>query len=188
MTTGRTFRQRKPAQLQPYTTEQSRYARTLLANGWKGALVAGLARGGSLSTDELRRRKEEADKAPRDNLGGWLELESGQKVGRVQEEGESSESGSEASVDGETLLERRASKVNRRERKESRLGKPRKRPRDNRGTDSGCESSWVACLSMPPVADNDPLNLDRSRTPSDRTPTREGPRTNGQGPQPVQRR
>ncbi|GAA5839103.1 hypothetical protein JCM9279_002597 [Rhodotorula babjevae] len=73
---GRSFRQRTAAQLAPYSTEHQRYAVSLLRNGWEGAVVRGLPRGHEEDgEDEVRRRKEaadKADKARRERLGGWL--------------------------------------------------------------------------------------------------------------------
>ncbi|KAK4052339.1 hypothetical protein OIO90_004420 [Microbotryomycetes sp. JL221] len=74
----RSLRTRSVAQLRPYTLEQAKYTRSLLKNGWRGAVVA-LKRGHELTTDELRQRKEEANARPRDDLNGWLELAEGQQ-------------------------------------------------------------------------------------------------------------
>jgi hypothetical protein len=77
---GRSFRNRTAAQLNPYSIEQAKYTRSLLRNGWQGAVVAGPRRGEE-TPEELHRRKLAAAQAPKDDLGGWLEYEDGQIVG-----------------------------------------------------------------------------------------------------------
>ncbi|GAA5891519.1 hypothetical protein JCM8208_007311 [Rhodotorula glutinis] len=93
---GRSFRQRTAAQLAPYSTEHQRYAVSLLRNGWEGAVVRGLPRGHEEDgEDEVRRRKEAAEKAERvrrARLGGWLVDE--------EEEGEGGDEGSTPRVGG----------------------------------------------------------------------------------------
>ncbi|GAA6014496.1 hypothetical protein JCM10207_001627 [Rhodosporidiobolus poonsookiae] len=129
---GRSFRTRTAAQLNPYTTEQVRYTRSLLKNGWEGAVVRG-KKAVEETAEELRRRKEEMARRPRDSLGGWLvdEVEGTQQEeegGRGGEADSEDEDMSDASADGLTLLVREA----RRKEKMSRaadaalLGKKRK--------------------------------------------------------------
>lgn len=82
---GRSLRQRTAAQLKPYSTEQQRYTVRLLRNGWEGAVVRGVPTGAEaegLSADEVRRRKEVAERRERERrerLGGWL-VEEGEEA------------------------------------------------------------------------------------------------------------
>lgn len=106
----RAFRNRTAAQLKPYSIENAKYTRTLLKNGWQGAVVAGL-RGVEESESQMRRRKELGVNLPRDNLQGWLEYEAGQRVAYNDESGEERESDSgEDSLGGDDILEREARK------------------------------------------------------------------------------
>ncbi|KAK4705089.1 hypothetical protein P7C70_g1116, partial [Phenoliferia sp. Uapishka_3] len=138
----RSFRSRTKAQLNPFTVEQSLYTRSLLKNGWQGAVVAGVPRGRDLSSAELQRKKEEAESRPKDSLGGWLEFEEGK--GQIVDDfggsgGRGEEESSDGSVDGETLLEREARKKERMERDIVRAFGERKRRRevDSRESDDG---------------------------------------------------
>lgn len=113
-TTSRALRNRTAAQLNPYSIEQARYARTLLKNGWQGAVVAG-PRAVELSAEELHRKKMAHEQAPKDSLGGWLQHEEsgptteGDSEGPLvlEETGSPFASRSE-SEDGDMLLERLA--------------------------------------------------------------------------------
>lgn len=177
---GRTFRKRTTAQLQPYTLEQTKYTRTLLQNGWQGAVVAGLPRGGDLSADELRRRKQLAERAPKDDLGGWLEFSQGQAVGTSKGKGKerarevSNDDDDEVEVDGETLLEREARRKERMARDVERALGSRKRATrdqsdsDSRGQSPACPASGAQseCLCRFWRAQ---LNEDQSRTATRRT-------------------
>ncbi|SDA02322.1 BZ3501_MvSof-1269-A2-R1_Chr12-3g03542 [Microbotryum saponariae] len=62
---GRALRQRTLAQLNPYSIEQARYTRTLLKNGWQGAVVAGVRKGDEMTKEEMMRKKEELRKKAR---------------------------------------------------------------------------------------------------------------------------
>ncbi|GAA6037754.1 hypothetical protein JCM8097_002325 [Rhodosporidiobolus ruineniae] len=130
---GRSFRTRTAAQLKPYSTEQLKYTKTLLRNGWEGAVVRGL-RPVEETPEELRRRKLEQMGTKKDSLGGWLveEEEESQAPSQAlpaparrrssdyedaeEHEEEDDLSGSEGSVDGLTMLEREARRKERLER------------------------------------------------------------------------
>lgn len=109
----RAFRNRTAAQLNPYSIENAKYTRTLLKNGWQGAVVAGL-RGVEESESQMRRRKELGESLPKDNLQGWLEYEAGQQVAYKDESGQKrSWESDEDSLDGDDILEREARKERR---------------------------------------------------------------------------
>ncbi|KAM0752919.1 hypothetical protein T439DRAFT_378677 [Meredithblackwellia eburnea MCA 4105] len=130
----RSFRTRTAAQLKPYSVEQFKYTKTLLKNGWRGAVVAG-PRKAELSAEEMKRRREAADGRERDSLGGWLEFqeERGEDVddenarraplrdddefdfNKRGESDEDEDSRDQESLDGDDLLEleARKSKLNR---------------------------------------------------------------------------
>ncbi|GAA6053760.1 hypothetical protein JCM3770_005104 [Rhodotorula araucariae] len=135
---GRALRTRTAAQLKPYSVEQQRYTVRLLRNGWEGAVVRGV-KGGELSAEERRRRKEEAERRPRDSLGGWLvdgEAEADSEglsrrakdagmapVGRYERdeeygggEDDDEEEDGDVEMDGMDLLEREARRKERMER------------------------------------------------------------------------
>lgn len=103
---GRSLRNRTAAQLKPYSIENAKYTRTLLKNGWQGAVVAG-PRVFEETALERQKKKEEMERAPKDDLGGWLEYEGGQRVA-MRSDGIAMEYSDEDSVDGEELLEREA--------------------------------------------------------------------------------
>ncbi|GAA5872737.1 hypothetical protein JCM1840_004505 [Sporobolomyces johnsonii] len=107
---GRSFRTRTAAQLKPYSTEQFRYTKSLLRNGWEGAVVAGPRRVEE-SAEELRRKKLQQEQKGKDDLGGWLVLGEGQES-RAGDSGGDGMSGveeeEEDSADGLSLLEREA--------------------------------------------------------------------------------
>ncbi|SCZ94370.1 BZ3500_MvSof-1268-A1-R1_Chr12-2g03853 [Microbotryum saponariae] len=123
---GRALRQRTLAQLNPYSIEQARYTRTLLKNGWQGAVVAGVRKGDEMTKEEMMRKKEELRKKGKDDLGGWLEFEEGEMVRRGQDGSRRMDteqtSGSE---DGEALLEREARRRKRMQREVARAMGPR---------------------------------------------------------------
>lgn len=125
---GRSLRNRTAAQLNPYSIEQARYARTLLRNGWQGAVVAG-PRAIELSAEEMRRKKLESDRAPKDNLGGWLEFEQApeRRLSPIRSLRTTSSSSSPSSEDGQALLARQALK--RRHRSLSTGSLPQKKQR-----------------------------------------------------------
>ncbi|BGP51428.1 hypothetical protein JCM10450v2_007370 [Rhodotorula kratochvilovae] len=125
------------AQLKPYSVEQQRYTVRLLKNGWEGAVVRGV-KGGELSAEELKRRKEEAERRPRDSLGGWLVDGEGEaegssprpprearreRVGRYERDEEyeggvedEEDDDEDVEMDGMDLLEREARRKERMER------------------------------------------------------------------------
>ncbi|GAA5821727.1 hypothetical protein JCM10212_002169 [Sporobolomyces blumeae] len=131
---GRSFRTRTAAQLKPFSTEQFRYTKTLLRNGWEGAVVAG-PRAVELSADEIRRKKMHLAGKRKDDLGGWLvdEEEANQAPGqpvvaRKDVSSQYSTPESEESEDGLTLLEREARRKDRMARAaDSALGLPAKK-------------------------------------------------------------
>lgn len=75
----RSFRQRKPGQINPYSLEQARYKAVLERQDWEDAVVP-LKRSHELTAEELARKKEEAKKRGADDLEGWLVLEDGVRV------------------------------------------------------------------------------------------------------------
>ncbi|GAA5888347.1 hypothetical protein JCM6882_008588 [Rhodosporidiobolus microsporus] len=113
---ARSFRTRTAAQLKPYSTEQMKYTKSLLKNGWEGAVVRGV-RPVEETPEEMRRKKLLQEARPRDSLGGWLVEEEGTQAsppprrrgseGEYEEEEEEEEE-SDGSVDGLSLLEREA--------------------------------------------------------------------------------
>ncbi|GAA6007519.1 hypothetical protein JCM11491_004193 [Sporobolomyces phaffii] len=111
---GRSFRTRTAAQLKPFSTEQFRYTKTLLKNGWAGAVVAG-PKAVELSAEEIRRKKLEQAGRKKDDLGGWLVDADGDeetthvRSGRLAKDTlQSSPTSSDESEDGLSLLEREA--------------------------------------------------------------------------------
>lgn len=107
---ARSFRQRTAAQLKPYSIENAKYTRTMLKNGWKGAVVVG-PRVLEETEEEMRIRKELAELNPRDNLGGWLEFEEGQETrSRLSQDisKRRRKDSDEESYDGNQILEREA--------------------------------------------------------------------------------
>lgn len=107
---GRSLRQRTAAQLKPYSIENAKYTRTMLKNGWQGAVVAG-PRVIEESAAELARKKALADQMPKDDLGGWLEFEGEVLVrrhGKSVDRSGGIESDGEDSEDGLDILEREA--------------------------------------------------------------------------------
>lgn len=112
---GRSFRTRTAAQLKPFSTEQFKYTKSLLRNGWAGAVVAG-PKAVELSSEEIRRKKLEQAGRKKDDLGGWLveeaEGDSGEERRvRLAKESQPSigdYSQEEESEDGMTILEREA--------------------------------------------------------------------------------
>ncbi|GAA5931636.1 hypothetical protein JCM10213_003163 [Rhodosporidiobolus nylandii] len=108
---GRSFRTRTAAQLNPYSIEQVKYTRSLLRNGWEGAVVRG-QRAVEETAAELQRKKLAQAKRPKDSLGGWLvDEEQGTQQGELRRTSEGEDEDvhmSEASDDGLTLLEREA--------------------------------------------------------------------------------
>lgn len=123
---GRSFRTRTIAQLKPFTTERTRYTRTLNKNGWEGAVVAPERGAVDETPEELKRRKEEQAKRPRNHLGGWLvsDEEEGDnatgsgaaQTGASRNEPTSVAEESLESEDGPTLLEREARRKERMEK------------------------------------------------------------------------
>lgn len=75
----RSFRQRKPGQLNPYSIEQARYQAVLQKQDWEDAVVP-LKRTHEYTAEELARKKEAAKKRGADDLDGWLVLEDGVRV------------------------------------------------------------------------------------------------------------
>lgn len=144
---GRTFRKRTIAQLRPYSVEDTLYQKSLLKNGWRGAVVAG-PRAHEETPEELRRKKEEAERKARDDLGGWLEFEEGQAVEHGREEGSRIEESEEESEDGLTILEREQKRAERRARRMDKdvekafgeRGKKRRVSKAPNEDDCGCES------------------------------------------------
>ncbi|GAA5932404.1 hypothetical protein JCM1841_001376 [Sporobolomyces salmonicolor] len=139
---GRSFRTRTVAQLKPYSTEQFRYTKTLLRNGWEGAVVAGPRRVEE-SAEELRRKKLQQEQTRKDDLGGWLVLAEGQegKAGDSEGDGISGDDGEEEdSADGLSLLEREARRKERMTREVDAAlhgkGKVKARDRDGRASRS----------------------------------------------------
>ncbi|GAA5960873.1 hypothetical protein JCM3765_007520, partial [Sporobolomyces pararoseus] len=140
---GRSFRTRTAAQLKPFSTEQFRYTKTLLKNGWEGAVVAG-PKAVELSAEEIRRKKLEQATKKKDNLGGWLveEEEEGEsssaRATRLAKESQPSTSLSsdeDESEDGLTLLEREARRKERmRKEMEAGLGIKRKKTAGTKNT------------------------------------------------------
>ncbi|SCV73101.1 BQ2448_7026 [Microbotryum intermedium] len=123
---GRGLRQRTLAQLNPYSIEQARYTRTLLKNGWQGAVVAGPRKGDEMTKEEMMRKKEELRKKGKDDLGGWLEFEPGEKVRSGEQQGARVESEqTSGSEDGEAKLEMEARRRNRMEKEVARTMEPR---------------------------------------------------------------
>ncbi|KDE03238.1 hypothetical protein MVLG_06267 [Microbotryum lychnidis-dioicae p1A1 Lamole] len=123
---GRGLRQRTLAQLNPYSIEQAHYTRTLLKNGWQGAVVSGVRKGDEMTKEEMMRRKEELRKKGKDDLGGWLDFEEGEMVRRDEDESgrmETEQTG--GSEDGEALLEREARRRKRMQREVTRAMGPR---------------------------------------------------------------
>lgn len=144
---GRSFRTRTAAQLKPFSTEQFKYTKTLLKNGWAGAVVAG-PKAVELSAEEIRRKKLEQAGRKKDDLGGWLvdevgegetrEGESGRKRTREPQTstGYSSESSNgDESHDGLSLLEREARRKEKM-RRETDAGLGIKRKQDKSRTKS----------------------------------------------------
>ncbi|GAA5980665.1 hypothetical protein JCM5350_003583 [Sporobolomyces pararoseus] len=135
---GRSFRTRTAAQLKPFSTEQFRYTKTLLKNGWEGAVVAG-PKAVELSAEEIRRKKLEQATKKKDDLGGWLvEEEEGEgssaRAARLAKESQPSTGFSlddDESEDGLTLLEREARRKERM-RKETEAGLGSKRTKTAR--------------------------------------------------------
>ncbi|GAA5842711.1 hypothetical protein JCM3766R1_005759 [Sporobolomyces carnicolor] len=129
---GRSLRTRTAQQLHPFSIEQLRYRKTLLKNGWAGAVVAG-QKAVELSAEELRQRKLAQERKKKDDLGGWLvDAEEPGSGGKRPEEIQSgdgqSTSDREESEDGMTLLEREARKAERMRREiEAGFGIERKR-------------------------------------------------------------
>jgi len=108
--TGRPLRARTAAQLNPYSIEQAKYTKSLLKNGWHGAVVAG-PKDKELSAEELRRKKAETERKGADDLDGWLVLEDGARLRKEVEKGRETESNpeheeedEESSGDGMDLL------------------------------------------------------------------------------------
>lgn len=119
---GRALRTRTVAQLKPYSVEQLKYTKTLLKNGWEGAVVR-TKRPVEETAEELQRKKEELARRPKDSLGGWLvsdeENETGESLPRLQGGSLGSadpSSGLQSDEDGMTLLEREARRKERMER------------------------------------------------------------------------
>lgn len=109
---ARSFRQRTAAQLKPYSIENAKYTRTMVKNGWQGAVVIG-PRILEETEEEMRIRKNLAELNPRDNLGGWLEFEEGQEIRNETTQDASSSrrkrrDSDEESYDGDQILEREA--------------------------------------------------------------------------------
>ncbi|BGP19854.1 hypothetical protein JCM10213v2_007985 [Rhodosporidiobolus nylandii] len=98
-------------ELNPYSIEQVKYTRSLLRNGWEGAVVRG-QRAVEETAAELQRKKLAQAKRPKDSLGGWLvDEEQGTQQGELRRTSEGEDEDvhmSEASDDGLTLLEREA--------------------------------------------------------------------------------
>ncbi|GAA5960664.1 hypothetical protein JCM21900_005446 [Sporobolomyces salmonicolor] len=139
---GRSFRTRTVAQLKPYSTEQFRYTKTLLRNGWEGAVVAGPRRVEE-SAKELRKKKLQQEQTRKDDLGGWLVLAEGQEgiAGDSEGDGMSGVDGEEQdSADGLSLLEREARRKERMTREADAAlqgkGKVKARDRDGRASRS----------------------------------------------------
>lgn len=130
--TGRSLRNRTAAQLNPYSIEQAKYTRTLLRNGWQGAVVAGPRRGEE-TAEELHRKKVAAALAPKDDLDGWLEYEEGQPVARGRAPSLPPAELSDDSVDGEDLLEREARRRDKMARQVEAAFQGGKRGNDDRG-------------------------------------------------------
>ncbi|KAK4048394.1 hypothetical protein OIV83_004740 [Microbotryomycetes sp. JL201] len=74
----RQLRTRSAAQLKPFTLEQAKYTRSLMRNGWAGAVVS-LPRQQEATTDQLRERAKAVARRPQNDLDGWLELDMGRK-------------------------------------------------------------------------------------------------------------
>lgn len=104
-TLARSLRNRTAAQLNPYSVEKAKYTRSLLKNGWQGAVVR------SVLNPELLRKKDGALVA-KDNLGGWLVLEEGQALasGSGPSQRERGDDSDASSADGDDLLERQAAR------------------------------------------------------------------------------
>lgn len=118
---GRALRTRTVAQLKPYSVEQLKYTKTLLKNGWEGAVVR-TKRPVEETAEELQRKKEELARKPKDSLGGWLvsdeENGTGDSLPRLQDRSLGSadtSSGLQSDEDGMSLLEREARRKERME-------------------------------------------------------------------------
>ncbi|BGP03234.1 hypothetical protein RTG_02578 [Rhodotorula toruloides ATCC 204091] len=118
---GRALRTRTVAQLKPYSVEQLKYTKTLLKNGWEGAVVR-TKRPVEETAEDLQRKKEELARRPKDSLGGWLvsdeEDGTGDSPPRLQDGSLGSadpSSGLQSDEDGMTLLEREARRKERME-------------------------------------------------------------------------
>ncbi|GAA5930751.1 uncharacterized protein JCM15063_002448 [Sporobolomyces koalae] len=121
---GRALRTRTAAQLKPFSTEQFRYTKSLLKNGWAGAVVAG-PKPIELSVEEIKRKKLERRQRKKDDLGGWLvdqdadgsECERTAVLERRSSRPSSrSSSDQDESEDGLELLEREAARIERMQR------------------------------------------------------------------------
>lgn len=167
---GRSLRVRTLAQLKPFSVEQAAYAKSLITQGWNGAVVSLPKPPGS---ELLCSKSVGPHKRARDDLNGWLEFEDGEvptnggddavelepvgKEEKEEEEGEEEEE-EEEEIGGEELLEREMNK--RRERMwdavEQGLGGPSSRSkqarakrrqaggRKTRAPESGDESEDIA--------------------------------------------
>lgn len=140
---GRSLRNRTAAQLKPYSIENAKYTRTLLKNGWQGAVVAG-PRVFEETESERQRKKVEMEKAPKDDLGGWLEHEDGQRVARRSDRA-AMEDSDEDSVDGEELLERAARRKTAMEKDVGRAFAKKRSKRD--ASDDGAEAGRVGAFA-----------------------------------------
>jgi hypothetical protein len=107
---GRSFRNRTAAQLNPYAMEQAKYARSLAKNGWADAVVK-FRRPAEDSAADLTRKKEHANLAAKDGLGGWLEYEEGQKISERTTRDIMAESDEDSELDGEEFLRRQELKA-----------------------------------------------------------------------------
>ncbi|GAA5849929.1 hypothetical protein JCM5353_000681 [Sporobolomyces roseus] len=155
---GRSFRTRTAAQLKPFSTEQFKYTKSLLRNGWAGAVVAG-PKAVELSSEEIRRKKLEQAGRKKDDLGGWLveeaEGDSGEerrvRLAKVSHSSTGDNSEEEESEDGMTILEREA-------RRKERMGRQAdaalgiKRKPQSRKEDTSLESRFAVPDHSPPNA------------------------------------
>lgn len=92
----RSFRQRKPGQLNPYSLEQLKYAHSLSKTDWQDAIVP-LKRQTEASAEELTKRKEWSKLRGEDDLDGWMVLEDGVRVRKEDVQHRQAEQGHAAS-------------------------------------------------------------------------------------------